>query len=96
MILSFVFFMGCQLVEKDNDVVNKGLEKGLYKSDFEDESPFLRVAYQSDNNEFNIDNVTLTFYYGASYSSGIQLELENGLNIPVFELYFQNYNCIFE
>ncbi|MGN1104949.1 MAG: hypothetical protein ACI4QI_08780, partial [Candidatus Coproplasma sp.] len=41
-------------------------------------------AYKSQTNEFDIDNVSLTFFYGGVFSSDINQELENGRNIPEF------------
>lgn len=45
-------------------------------------------AYSSDTNKFDIDNVSLTFFYGGWFSPDINFELENGINIPEFDVYF--------
>ena len=45
-------------------------------------------AYKSDTNEFDIDNVTLDFFFGGHYPSGVEFELTHGRNYPAFDLYF--------
>lgn len=50
--------------------------------------PSESCAYMSETNTFDIDNVTLTFYFGADFSSDINQELEFVRNIPEFDVYF--------
>ncbi len=50
--------------------------------------PSESCAYMSETNTFDIDNVTLTFYFGADFSSDINQELELVRNIPEFDVYF--------
>ena len=45
-------------------------------------------GYRSDKTEFDIDDVTLTFYYGGSYEYNIESEIKNTFSYPAFELYF--------
>lgn len=47
-------------------------------------------AYKSETNTFDIDNVTLTFYFGGVFAPNISEELISGSNIPEFDLYFAN------
>lgn len=49
-------------------------------------------AYRSESNTFDIENVTLTFYFGGAFSPDINLELESGRNIPTFDIYFGDSN----
>lgn len=69
--------------------ITKGLRKGFSGSDFSDESNACLIAYESDNNEFDITDVTLTFHFGFALPSGIELAL-TGQSYPVYELYFEN------
>ncbi|MBQ9760358.1 MAG: hypothetical protein IJW16_03295, partial [Clostridia bacterium] len=57
-----------------------------------DESLCITCAYKSDKTVFDIDDVTLTFYYGGDFYDSLELELEKGYNIPWFELYFKDEN----
>lgn len=47
-------------------------------------------AYKSEVSEFDIDNVTLYFFFGGIFSESIEHELECGSNIPKIRLYFRN------
>ena len=58
---------------------NKGLEAG--ESKYGDFIPMFMCGYKSDNNEFDIDNVTLDFYYGCTAYK---------YSVPRFELYFSD------
>ncbi|MBE7088633.1 MAG: hypothetical protein E7370_03845 [Clostridiales bacterium] len=69
-----------------------GLENGFKPCDGEDETPIFYCAYRSDKTEFDIDNVTLDFYYGGYYYQGAEFELENAHDFPSFELYFEEDN----
>ena len=50
--------------------------------------PQFFCAYKSETNEFDIDNVTLEFYYGGLFSKDINHEHENASNCPEFDIYF--------
>ena len=64
------------------------LENGFKLSNDADETPIFYCAYRSDKTEFNINDVTLDFYYGGYYYQGAEYELENAHDFPSFELYF--------
>ena len=64
------------------------LENGFKPSNDADETPIFYCAYRSDKTEFNINDVTLDFYYGGYYYQGAEYELENAHDFPSFELYF--------
>ena len=51
---------------------------------------YFNLAYKSDTNQFDINNVTLTFYYGGAYEDDIEYMRETTFNYPNFELYFYN------
>ena len=67
--------------------------RGGFDSDGGCESPAFKAAFECDKRVFDIDDVTLTFYYGHTY--GINEEhLENyrrhGVDYPQFDLFFKN------
>ena len=64
------------------------LENGFKPSNDADETPIFYCAYRSDKTEFNINDVTLDFYYGGYYYQGAEYELENAHDFPSFELLF--------
>ena len=65
------------------------LESGFKPSGSGEPSPDPNFcAYKSDTNEFDIDNVTLDFFFGGHYHSGVEFELTHGRNYPAFDLYF--------
>ena len=47
-----------------------------------------RCAYRSDSRVFDINDVTLEFFYGIDYTGDLEWYLENSQNYPWFELYF--------
>ena len=57
-----------------------------------DEIPSDSCAYRSESNVFDIDDVTLTFYFGGVFSPEIEQEHEFGRNIPEFDVYFGDAN----
>ena len=63
-------------------IEKEGLEAGFKWREHPDASMDYFCAYRSDKREFNIDDVTLTFYYG-----GLR-----GLDCYAFRLYFENKN----
>ncbi len=71
----------------------QGIECGFYYRDIR--SDFF-CAYNTDKREFNIDDVTLTFYYGGNYklsNDGKYYATEElGTTCPNFELHFVNEN----
>lgn len=77
----------------DTDVLTEGpLEHG-FKLSYEygahvTDSPIYKVAYRSNTNLFDINNVTLEFSYGGSYTFNISYEREHFHSIPYFDLYF--------
>ena len=48
------------------------------------------LAYKSDTDQFDINNVTLTFYYGVACEDDIEYVRKTRFNYPNFELYFYN------
>ena len=76
--------------DQNNEGTNAGtvLENGFKPSNDADETPIFYCAYRSDKTEFNINDVTLDFYYGGYYYQGAEYELENAHDFPSFELYF--------
>ena len=71
--------------------VSEGVESGFYLSDRGCPSPSTYCAYKSEKNEFDIDDVTLQFFFGGNYAaSGIEYQLEHGDNYPEFDYYFTN------
>ena len=63
---------------------SSGGSGGLYPSDF--------CAYKSDVSQFDINDVTLHFFYGGIFGESIEHHLENGRhrNITSVRLYFHN------
>lgn len=92
-VLSMLSTTGCQFIGfkcKSNE--SKGsneLEYG-YLIPNRGMGTTINCAYKSNKNEFDINDVTLIFSYGSSYSSGIDMTLKNGVNFPTFELWFCN------
>ena len=70
---------------------NKGLESGF---DRKGQLPQFLCAYKSNKREFDINDVTLTFYYGGHYwnysQNGTKLDCSEGLECLSFELRFEN------
>ena len=46
--------------------------------------------YRSNKTTFDVNNVTLEFYYGICFHGTEEHEREVGLNVPSFDLYFSN------
>ena len=74
-------FAGC---EKD-----KGLYVG-FKGVGGDPAPSDFSAYRSDVSEFDINDVTLEFFYGGIFCEDIEYERSQGKNIGKVKLYFRN------
>ena len=53
-------------------------------------SPFFYCAYKIDKTTYDIDNVTLTFYWGDYYPDGAEEELKWGRSNPEYDMYFKN------
>ena len=64
-----------------------GIDSGFITSNGE-EINFFQAAYRSDKTIFDIEDVTLTFYYGGDYDNDIEDIRENIYNIPSFDIYF--------
>ena len=64
------------------------LENGFKPSSSDADPPPNYCAYKSDINEFDIDDVTLDFFFGGYYPSGVEHELSHSRNYPTFDLYF--------
>ena len=78
-------------ISKTPPIVDTGIESGFQYSK-SGPLPSEFCAYKSDTNEFDMDSVSLTFFYGGVFSSDINQELEYGRNIPEFDVYFGNAN----
>lgn len=97
LVMLILFVTGCgQNIDTNPDSDSKEpdtnvgtvLENGFKPSNGVTEAPADYCAYKSDINEFNIDDVTLEFFFGGHYPSGVEHELSYGRNYPTFELYF--------
>lgn len=75
-------FAGCK--EEEDTGLNVGFEGNLYG----DPSPSDYCAYRSDVSEFDINDVTLEFFYGGIFSESIEYERSNIRNIGKVKLYF--------
>ena len=64
-----------------------GLESGFSVSNGCESSSFYG-AYKSDKTEFDIDDVTLDFYYGVDFYGSEEYARETTYNFPSFDLYF--------
>lgn len=80
--VTLVVLVGCK---EDEDI---GLNVGFEYSSSSEESPSDYCAYRSDISEFDINDVTLEFFYGGIFSESIEHERSNGRNIGKVELYF--------
>ena len=70
---------------------NEGIEWGLKSSGLRrEEVNLVSVAYNSDKKEFDVNDVTLTFFYGVGIDLSVEHMREGCMNYPVFELYFCN------
>ena len=76
----------------------QGLESGFNNEDNACASSIFRCAYKSEKNEFEIDDVTLEFFYGGKYILiaegeyiyGAEYIREKcGHDIPTFDVYFK-------
>ena len=94
----FYTFMGCNVLEdifnESESILDKPLRGGF---DFGDggEVPACTAAYESDTRVFDIDDVTLTFYYGHSFGKTeeeVEHNRTHGNSYPEFSLYFQDEN----
>ena len=99
-VIMSVFATGCEFPFKngtpDTDKAqNTGktqptsLESGFYASEGCEISQF-HCDYKSDKTEFDIDNVTLDFYYGVHFLYTEEDEREI-VDIPSFDLYFTDW-----
>ncbi|MDE5868083.1 MAG: hypothetical protein K2H02_03970 [Anaeroplasmataceae bacterium] len=74
---------------KNQPEETKGLEYGFEVGGC-DPMPTTHCAYKSETNEFDIDNVTITFYYGGDFDEDLNSYLKH-TNIPEFDVYFAEY-----
>ena len=84
---------GCGRKNISNETVSNGLESGLKHTDDCGgcEIPSDHCAYKSEQSEFDLDNVVLTFYYGTS--TNIDAALAGDCNYYSYaELYFMDDN----
>ncbi len=85
-ILTFtVCATGCELEDVLNSVVKAKDEPtcvGKHNS--------FHCAYKSNKTEFDINDVTLEFFYGTYVYTDVEFMREHGSTVPGFELYFSN------
>ena len=82
----------CSCGEKETETVEKfenSIESGFTLPNDGCETSIFQCAYKSDKTVFDIDNVTLDFYYGGYYNPSVEYELIF-TDIPSFELYFED------
>lgn len=92
LIIVSLFVTGCEqlgikIPGRDKDTVSSGVESGFKPSSSDEMNPF-HCAYKSDKTEFDINDVTLDFYYGVSYYESAEYFRENIWDIPYFEVSF--------
>lgn len=94
MVICMVFTLfGCENGEEN---VDNGLKVGFEVSSGDDPSPSDFCAYSSEVSEFDINDVTLEFFYGGLFNINIEDELNSVRNIPYVELYFDNKEMVGE
>ena len=76
--------------EEQGEPPSAGLEVGFDASSQGEESLPISCAYRSDKTEFDIDDVTLDFYYGRPIYSSPEYLWENVMNVPSFDVCFSN------
>ena len=67
--------------------------KGGFDLDGGCESPAFKAAFECDKRVFDIDDVTLTFYYGHGFGNDedrLKHERKCGIDYPKFDLLFKN------
>ncbi len=69
---------------------NTGLEIGFTASGAGSSELSHRSACRSTKTDFDINNVTLEFYYGTVIWAPVEFIRENSISIPAFELRFKN------
>ena len=74
--------------EENGGTPSVGVEDGFY-SHGDDALPYY-CAYRSDKTVFDIDAVTLDFYYGGRYYSNLEHYLETVASIPSFDIYLSD------
>ncbi|NCA92313.1 hypothetical protein EOM82_03560 [bacterium] len=79
--------LGC---EKGKENVDNGLKVGFEVSSGDDPSPSDFCAYSSEVSEFDINDVTLEFFYGGIFSENIEVERIQGRHIGKVKLFFHN------
>lgn len=69
---------------------SSGLEYGFKLENGNEETPIHFCAYRCENNTFDIDDVTLIFYFGVYYFSTAEYHIKSTESFPSFEIYFTN------
>ena len=85
-----VFATGCSVGKETGSDNQNILQGGLYYLD--GELPHIWSAYKSDKRTFDINNVTLDFYYGVHFYGTEEHERQTLYDVPSFDLYFQYKN----
>lgn len=78
----------CLMPKKSSGLVGGALLDADNGSD-EGESHPVHLAFKSETNRFDIDNVTLEFFYGGVWGD-IEETLQGSYNYPYFEIGFEN------
>lgn len=86
-----IFATGCDFWKKDTgDEKGKGLDSESEQSSNGWEDSIFWCEYESDKTVFDIDDVTLDFYYGVNFIFSVEYERAETVNVPSFDLYFVN------
>lgn len=72
-----------------DNLFDNGIESGFSISNSEP-SPMITCAVKSEKNAFDINDVTLTFYYGGDFPENLEFHIENGDHYPTFRTCFKN------
>lgn len=83
--------IGLFVPSNNSPTVEKPLEWG-FKYENGCEMPSKVCAYRSDTNTFDIDNVTLTFYFGGIFGPDVNFYREHAMNVPEFDIFFGDSN----
>lgn len=88
LIMSIVMLCGCE-----EDYSKKELKGGTFSNEGggEPRHMFDQASYYSEISEFDIDNVSLTFYFGLVIYD-LDVAIKDGGDMPWFEMYFREFN----
>lgn len=87
-VIAFVIttsFLACKPAQTDENAASK-LEYGFEFSNIPEPMDF--CAFKSDSNQFDINNVSLDFYFGSSYIGEYNKDKYDWISIPEFDIYF--------